>query len=112
MNKDYLVPGIFTSIIGFALVMAKLSGEAAAPEDAIVIGGCMMVVGVIMFIGGLVTPSKQEPQTPTPNAVAQPETSSSVEPIVLVICPNCKVRVPSMSKFCPECGESLGSDSS
>lgn len=29
------------------------------------------------------------------------------EPKVLLVCPKCKARVPSDSKFCPECGEDL-----
>ena len=111
MNKDNLVSGIFVFFIGFALVMAKLSGEVAAPENALLFGGFGMVVGGILFISGLIMPSKQEPQTPAQYAVAQPNTSSSVEPTVLVICPNCKARVPSTSKFCLECGENLGLDS-
>jgi len=36
-----------------------------------------------------------------------PPASSSQEPIVLAICPQCKNRIPSKSKFCPECGTDL-----
>ena len=28
-------------------------------------------------------------------------------PMILVICPNCKSRIPADSKYCPECGEDL-----
>jgi len=108
MDKNKLISGLFIFFIGFALVMAKISGEAAAPENAFLFGGFGMVMGGIMFISGLFLPSQKDSQTPVPNVVVNSETKSLVEPALLVICPNCKARVPSKSKFCLECGENLG----
>ena len=107
MDRDRLVSGLFVFFIGFALVMAKLSGEASAPENSILYGGFGMAIGGIMFLSGLFMPSKQSLQPPAPNVVPQQETRPQVEPTVLVICPNCKARVPSESRFCLECGENL-----
>lgn len=111
MDRDRLVSGLFVFFIGVALVMAKLSGEASAPENALYYGGSGIAIGGIMFLSGLFMPSKQNLPTPAPTIVPQQETKPPVEPTVLVICPNCKARVPSESRFCLECGENLGTDS-
>ena len=111
MDRERLVSGIFVFFIGFALAMAKLSGEASAPENALLIGAFGMVIGGILLLSGLFMSSKQNPPTHSQNSVPQQETRSPVGPTVLVICPNCKARVPHESRFCLECGEKLRPDS-
>lgn len=41
------------------------------------------------------------------NVPATPAIVTPVIQVVLAICPKCKNRIPSESKFCPECGENL-----
>ena len=70
-------------------------------------------VGFIMFVVGLATSSRQYvPVTPSPQVAFYGPQERRPPPqeqktIVLVICPQCKSRVPSESKFCPQCGANL-----
>ena len=42
----------------------------------------------------------------------QPTPSNAGPSIILIICPKCQAHIPSTSKFCPNCGQDIGSSSS
>ena len=41
----------------------------------------------------------------------QPTPSNAGPSIILIICPKCQAHIPSTSKFCPNCGQDIGSTS-
>ena len=64
-----------------------------------------IVTGILSLV--LFTLIKTEKHGTEPKTARQPPPSPLQTPIVLAICPQCKSRVPSESKFCPECGTNL-----
>ncbi len=71
----------------------------------------MMFVDIFLFIGGWVVVVINETVFGARKEqleVDRDETiKHSVPSAVLAICPSCKSRVPSTSKYCPECGADL-----
>jgi membrane-bound ClpP family serine protease len=94
MRAGLIIGGAFLMVFGAVLVLTILLS---------MFGFVFGFVGFIMFIVGLVTSSKQNITVSTPSNASVPEQKT----IVLAICPQCKSRVPSESKFCPNCGASL-----
>jgi len=73
------------------------------------IGVGLLFFGFILLIAGLAASGKEHQTQPlviqTHNPYMMPQPIQQIAPsVVLVICPNCKKRIPSESKFCPECG--------
>jgi len=68
-----------------------------------------LIVGSAIFgIGGLVLDHQVDETLAQAKAgVPTPPRSPPQEPTVLAICPKCKSRIPSKSKFCLECGTDL-----
>lgn len=91
MRAGLIIGGVFVMLIAvfcfFTIILIPL---------AILFG----LVGLIMIVVGCVTSSPKPSPPPTPMVI-------STQREVLVICPECHVRVSSEAKFCPECGEDL-----
>lgn len=69
------------------------------------------IVGIaILVVGSMVLDHQVEKALAQAKAGAPaPLPSPPQEPTVLAICPQCKSRIPSESKFCLECGTNLQS---
>ena len=99
MRVGVVVGGVVLMVIGLML-LSTLSVSWGRYEGGIYVffplalGGSMIFIGFVVLIAGLATspPEKRRPRQPTR---------------VLLVCPNCKARIPSTSKFCPECGADL-----
>jgi len=67
-----------------------------------------IVGSAILVIGGMVLDHQVDEALAKAKAGAPaPPPSPPQEPTVLAICPQCKSRIPSKSKFCLECGTNL-----
>jgi len=103
MRAGLIIGGVFVMLIAafcfFTIILLPL---------AILFG----LVGFIMLIVGLFTSAhKQYPihitqQVTTPTHMAIPTAPSSASE-VLAICPKCNARIPTKSKFCPDCGADI-----
>jgi len=80
------------------------------------IGLGMLGIGFILIIAGLAASPIERPRTIIRQVQERPAPPSAPSPSpapaptvtqVLAICPQCKARIASNSKFCPECGADL-----
>ncbi len=107
MNVDNIIKGILGVVIGFCMMMASISGEAAAFRNGFEIGLIILVFSLIYIIIGIVAPSKKDVEDLAAQANVQKSASTSEKSALFTICSNCKAHIPVESKFCPECGEEL-----
>ena len=119
MRGGVVAGGVVLMIIGLIFVSydgmiwssnANSSGGSIGIYSPQLIGAGLLFFGFILLIAGLAASSErrnQEPpivfQAPAQYTTPQP-ISQNAPSVVLAICPNCKIRIPSESKFCPECG--------
>ncbi len=107
MNVDNIIKGILGVVIGFCMMMASISGEAAAFRNGFEIGLIILVFSLIYIIIGIVAPSKKDVEDLAAQANVQKSASTSEEFALFMVCSNCKAHIPVESKFCPKCGEEL-----
>jgi hypothetical protein len=126
MRGGVVAGGVALMIIGlifFSFVGVMWSSNASSSGGDVgvffpqLIGGGLLFFGFILLIAGLAASSegsRVQPivmQSPAPlwseaelRSIINPQVPQNAPSAVLAICPNCKMRIPSESKFCPECG--------
>lgn len=74
----------------------------------------VLIQYAVAVIAGVASAASSEKPTPevkayasAPKTIRQPPPSPPQKPTVLAICPKCKNRIASESKFCPQCGANL-----
>ena len=97
VRAGLIIGGLFLMVFGAVLLYTIIFGLIALLFE---------FIGLIMLIAGLVTSSERVLVTSSPQVIVH-GTSEEKKQIVLAICPQCKNRISSESKFCPECGENL-----
>jgi len=127
MRGGVLAGGVVMMIIGIILmsffsVGYSSGGGVAGFFSPQLIGIGLFLLGFIIMIAGLAASSEKKNQgqpiiiqAPTPYLSPRSmyderawerlvEGSRNTPSVILAICPNCKKRIPSENKFCPECG--------
>jgi len=102
---------IFLSFMGTMwTTQADSGGGAVGFFSPQLIGVGLLSFGFILLIAGIAASSEKKNQgqpiviqAPTPYMTPQPIPQNAPS-VILAICPNCKMRIPAESKFCPECG--------
>ncbi len=116
MRGGTVAGAVLLMILGFVFVSmfpVQSVGGVQGMFSPQIIGILLMVLGFVLFIAGLAASPKEEKQPPQPIVINQsppaylPQQPPIAEQKVLAICPKCKKRIASESKFCPECGFDL-----
>jgi len=124
MRGGTVAAAVLLMVLGFVFVslfpVQSYNGGVSGMFSPQIIGILLMLLGFILFIAGLAASPKEEKQpiiiqAPAPYMPPRSmyderawerlvEGSRNTPSVVLAICPNCKKRIPSENKFCPECG--------
>jgi len=107
LRSGIVIVGVVLMIVGIVFIsfFGFQSSEGMEGNGWIffpqIIGFGSLGVGFITFIAGLASsPVKRTKTLKTPSGPLERQT-------ILAICPQCKNRIPSESKYCPECGTNL-----
>lgn len=113
MRSGVTAAGAFMIIVGVAMmfilpgIMAEEAGTGGllwGLSFSVVVGSVIGFLGFVILIAGLAaSPPKEQPT----QVKARPDEKEKPKTEVLAICPECKTRIPSSTKFCPECGADL-----
>jgi hypothetical protein len=103
VRETLIIGGVFLMLLGVVILYTTVESMIAQ---------LFLFVGLIIIMLGFVTPRKRIIVTPLPQVIIHGTTekeiiSSEERTKILAICPECKNRIPSNSKFCPECGANL-----
>lgn len=107
MRAGLCVGGVTVMILGALCVLTII---------LLPLGLLIGLVGFVMLIVGIFTSGHKHEHIHQPIQLTQQVTSSTphaipttsyATPEVLVICPECKARISTKSKFCPECGAEI-----
>lgn len=72
------------------------------------VGIGLLFLGFVLLIAGLAaSPTERQVIRRQPTVIRSVPATPRVETRILAICPKCKNRIPSSSKFCPECGADI-----
>lgn len=93
MNLSLLLTGIVLMAIGFLFAVVTFG-------FGIICSWPLLLIGFIMFILGIVSPSPKSYKQPTNTFYQQMGNQHTKQ-----ICPNCGKTMPIQAKFCPNCGK-------
>ena len=93
MNSSLLFSGLALMAIGFLFAIVTFG-------FGIICSWPILLIGFIMFILGIVSPSPKSYKQPTSFSSHPMGTQQTKR-----ICPNCGKTMPLQAKYCPHCGK-------